>query len=175
MARKPTRIITSGGFTLIELLIVIIVIGILAAIVNSTVRGAQERAYFARALSEFRVMDKALEFYKLDNGDYPPDVNRNVPPGIETYIEKKDADNWPDAPWPGSVYDYDNFDSGGVQTYQISIRFCEIGDPDTCKFPKSEWAEDFEINSSVYFCLEGACKPHPSEPMDYPGYCVNCD
>ena len=175
MEPEPSKNRLETGFTLVELLIVIIIIGILAAIVTNTVRGIQERAYYTRALTEFRVMEKALELYKLDEGDYPPDVNRDVPPGIEKYIEKTDIDNWPNAPWPGSVYDYDNFDSGGVQTYQISIRFCDIGDPDTCNFPKADWAEDFGVNSSVYFCLEGECKAHPSEPPSYPGYCVNCD
>jgi len=136
---------------------------------------SRDRASLAVAQSEFDAMAKALEFYYIDNNEqYPPDVNRDVPPGIEIYLEENDFDRWPDAPWPGSVYDYDNYTSGGVPTYQISIRFCDIGDPSSCNFPTSDWADDFEVNSSVYYCLEGNCKAHPGEAIDYPGYCSNC-
>jgi general secretion pathway protein G len=164
-----------NGFTIVELLIVIVVIGILSALVLNSFKSFKEKAYFSRAKSEFKTMEKALEMYRIDEGQYPDDVNRDIPPGIEVYLEKKDLDRWPNGPWPGSVYDYDAFDNSGTPTYQISIRFCTIGQPDTCRFPKVDWAEDFEINSSVYFCLDGNCKAHPSEVDSYPGKCVNCN
>ncbi|MDZ7726047.1 MAG: type II secretion system protein [Candidatus Campbellbacteria bacterium] len=162
---------TRGGFTLIELLIVIAIIGILSSIVLSSLERAREKAYFSRAQGEFHQIETALANYYLENGKYPDDVDRDLPSGIE---EELSSGNWPEAPWPGSVYDWDNWDSIGVA--QISIRFCDIGetDLDNCNFPNDDWAEDFGVNSAVYFCLEGDCRSHVNEPEDYPGYCINC-
>jgi len=166
---------TKTGFTLVELLIVVVVIGILSAIGISNLSKSKKAAYYNRALSEFRTMGTALAMYKLYNGDYPPDANRDIPPGIEQYINGPTEKKWPDAPWPNSVYDWDEFDNNGVQTYQVSIRFCPIGGSlADCKFPIEDWAQGFNVNSSVYYCIEGNCKPHPNQPDDYPGYCVNC-
>ena len=163
------------GLTLIELLIAMVVMGIMATMVISRYTDATDEAKEAQALAEFRTMRNAIQIYRIYNGTYPSDVNRDIPPGIEPYLTSSDADNWPDAPWEGSVYDYDAYVSGGEPTYQISIRFCEIGQPDTCNFPDLEWAENFDVNSSAYWCIEGNCKAHPGQPADHPGYCVNCD
>lgn len=161
------------GFTLIELLIVIGIIGILGGIVLASVNSARDSAYFARTQKEVRSMADAIWLYQLENGDYPPDANRNIPPGIEQYLGS--GDHWPDAPWPDSVYDWDNWEVGGEDIFQISIRFCPQGGTiDQCNFPEEDWASDFEVNSAVYYCLEGPCRSHASEPVDYPGYCMNC-
>jgi hypothetical protein len=57
---------------------------------------------------------------------------------------------------------------------QISIRFCPVGQPSQCVFPQQSWAANFDINSSVYYCVEGACRAHVNQPANHPGYCVNC-
>lgn len=166
--------LNTKGFTLVELLIVITVIGILAGLVLNTFGNVKEDTLLARAETEFKTMDTALKQYLVRNESYPPDVNRNLPPGIEEFLTPSDIDRWPDGPWEGSVYDYDSFIAEGIDTVQISIRFCNIGDPDSCNFPRTQWAENFDVNSSVYFCLTGSCRAHPSQPIDHPGYCVNC-
>jgi hypothetical protein len=124
-------------------------------------------------------METALEMYKLDHGgEYPADANRDIPSGLEQYLAGGDVDNWPKAPWPGSVYDWDNWedpDDSDLRIYQVSIRFCPAGgDITTCKFPEEDWAANFDVNSSVYYCIEGNCRAHINEDIDYPGYCVNC-
>lgn len=165
------------GFTIIELLVVVVIIGTLVALAVPQLFAARERAYMGRAMAEFNTMRTAVALYKEDNdGEYPPDSNRNLPQGLEDYIgPNNQISRWPIAPWPGSVYDYDAFeDENGEWYYQISIRYCAIGQPETCKFPRAEWARDFDMSSSVYFCLEGACQAHPHAPANHPGYCVNC-
>lgn len=164
-----------SGFTLVELLIVMVIIGMLSLLVLQNFRNPTEDVLYARAQAEFTTMHKAIEIYRIYNETYPSDVNRDIPPGIEPWLSTSEGDNWPDAPWPGSVYDYDAFISGGEPTYQISIRFCPIGQPDQCQFPATDWAAGFDINSSVYYCISGNCKSHPSRPADHPGYCINCD
>ncbi len=62
------------GFTLIELLIVVAIIGILAAIAVPNFLNAQTRAKLARLRADFRAITTALEMYRMDNNDYPPDV-----------------------------------------------------------------------------------------------------
>lgn len=63
----------SRGFTLIELLIVIIIIGILAAIAFVAYSGAQTKAHQADAESTMAEAKNKLAEYDADNGYYPQD------------------------------------------------------------------------------------------------------
>lgn len=62
---------STHGFTIVELLIVIVVIGILAAITVVAFNGVQDRAKFTRMQSDLKSMQKAIEIYHADNGTYP--------------------------------------------------------------------------------------------------------
>jgi prepilin-type N-terminal cleavage/methylation domain-containing protein len=180
----------NGGFSLTELLLVLAIIAALAAIMFVRLDAGRDKAYYARAQVEFETIATALESYYWDNqmpqscaggayaSVYPCDVDRNVPPGIGQYIAGGTIAYWPGAPWPGSVYDWDNFedpDDSSKRVYQVSIRFCpQYGTINQCNFPNEWWAEGFDVNSSLYYCVEGNCRPHPVEAADYPGYCANC-
>ena len=59
------------GFTIIELLIVIVVIGILAAITIVAYNGVQGRATYASYRSDMGSMNKAIQLYYADNSAYP--------------------------------------------------------------------------------------------------------
>ena len=59
------------GFTIVELLIVVVVIGILAAITIVAYNGVQNRANDSRLDSDVSHIKTALEMYKTDNGTYP--------------------------------------------------------------------------------------------------------
>ena len=59
------------AFTLIELLIVVAIIGILAAIAVPNFLQAQVRAKVAKAVSNMKTVETALETYLLDKGSYP--------------------------------------------------------------------------------------------------------
>lgn len=168
---------TSGrGFTIVELLIVIVIIGILAAVVVVAYRGITNRAYYERSRSEMEAITKAIQTFNIDNGRYPYDVNRGLPAEISPYLRSPSGATWPDAPWPNSVYDYDDFiGSDGNEVVQMSIRFCPSGGAITdCHFPNESWAAGFDVDSSAYWCVIGKCKSHPTQPDTYPGYCMNC-
>ena len=61
----------SRGFTIVELLIVIVVIGILAAITIVAYNGIQTRARDAKRQDDITTITKALELYYIDHGSYP--------------------------------------------------------------------------------------------------------
>lgn len=59
------------GFTIVELLIVIVVIGILAALVLNTFSGVQKRARDTQRQTDINAIATQLEVYYNDNGGYP--------------------------------------------------------------------------------------------------------
>ncbi len=59
------------GFTLIEILVVVIIIGILAALVVPQVMGRIDDARVTKAKSDIRALQAALNLYRLDNFKYP--------------------------------------------------------------------------------------------------------
>lgn len=64
---KPSR----DGFTIVELLIVIVVIGILAAITIVAYNGVQNKASDTAVKSDLTNFAKKIELEKVDNGAYP--------------------------------------------------------------------------------------------------------
>lgn len=62
---------TQRGFTLIEVLVVIIVLGMLAALVGPRILGRVSEAKSATARTQIELLGVALDNYRLDNGSYP--------------------------------------------------------------------------------------------------------
>jgi prepilin-type N-terminal cleavage/methylation domain-containing protein len=165
----------TAGFTVLELLIVIAIIGYLSSFVFSNTQTARDKAFLARGQKELITLYEALQLYMTDRGGrMPADVSRGLPAGLEDYLP---TGTWPNAPWPGSVYDWDVWDdpSSATDIVQISIRFCPAGGAiSTCNFPKESWASNFGVNSSFYYCIQGSCRSHINEAVSYPGRCANC-
>jgi prepilin-type N-terminal cleavage/methylation domain-containing protein len=62
-----------NAFTLIEMLVVITIIGILAALVLTGIYAVLPAVYISMISTETSTLSQAVERYKIETGDYPPD------------------------------------------------------------------------------------------------------
>jgi general secretion pathway protein G len=107
--RRPT-LLDQAGFTLIELLIVVIILGVLAALVGPRLFGRVGQSRQAAARVQIELLGAALDQFKLDVGRYPSSQEglqalQQSPgnaPGWEGPYLKKDV---PRDPW-GNPYQY---------------------------------------------------------------------
>jgi general secretion pathway protein G len=104
------RLRDRSGFTLIEIMVVIVILGLLAALVVPKLIGRTEEAKKTQARIQIKNIEQALGLFKLDNGFYP-DAGR-IP---RNYRKDGYMDRLPKDPWgnpyvyvsPGAHGDYD--------------------------------------------------------------------
>jgi len=101
------RVAKQNGFTIVELLIVIVVIGILAAITVVAYSNTTGSASVAKSRTDLRAMQKLLEMYKADNGVYP----NTIVSGSRTWFYQ----------WNTGTNGGDNFIPGIVPQYAPSL------------------------------------------------------
>src|SRR5438477_7434016 len=78
------------AFTLVELLLVLVILGILAAIVIPKFSGRTEQAKEQAAVTQISSLSTALNNFEVDNGAYPKGKN-----GLQDLIvQPRDAANW---------------------------------------------------------------------------------
>ncbi len=105
--------ISQAGFTLIELMVVIIILGLLAALTVPRFMGQSDKAKVDIAKTQIVSLETALKMYKLDNGSYP-----STEQGLQALIEPPTSGNLPK-----------NWRKGGYM--------------EKSKIPKDPWDNDF--------------------------------
>ncbi|MGQ9725437.1 MAG: type II secretion system major pseudopilin GspG [Tepidimonas sp.] len=101
------------GFTLIELMVILVIIGVLAALIVPNVIDRADESRVTAARADVANLMQALKLYRLDNQRYPTQeqglqalVQRPttgpVPPNWRPYVEKLPTDPW------GRPYQYLN-------------------------------------------------------------------
>ena len=91
------RVSGKKGFTLIELLIVVVIIGILAAIAIPKFASTKEKAYLASEKSDLRNMATSEEAYFSGNQTYTTDesaLNFTTSQGVSMSGKAADAKGW---------------------------------------------------------------------------------
>jgi general secretion pathway protein G len=124
--RKNKYFMCRDGFTLIELMVVMIILGLLAALVVPKMFGRVGEAKQKAAAAQIELLGTALDSFRLDVGRYPTsseglEALLTTPSGVETwngpYLKKQEI---PLDPWkepyhyesPGSHGDYDLYTYG---------------------------------------------------------------
>src|SRR5206468_9308462 len=80
------------GFTIVELLIVIVVIGILAALVITTYSGIQAKARNSKRQTDVQSVQTQLEAYFAQNGHYPSLTDMNSSTWLTANMKSLDVD-----------------------------------------------------------------------------------
>ena len=105
LASPARRRAKARGFTLIELMVVLVIIGVLAALIVPNVLDRTDDARATAARTDINNLMQALKLYKLDNQRYPsaeqglealvkkPSAGA-VPPNWRSYLSKLPADPW---------------------------------------------------------------------------------
>ncbi|HSW70714.1 MAG TPA: type II secretion system major pseudopilin GspG [Gammaproteobacteria bacterium] len=114
---KSKLLLLQRGFTLIEVMVVVVILGILAAIIVPKIMSRPEQARLVKVKQDLLAIQSGLDLYKLDNGFYPSSDQ-----GLEALVTKPSSpplpSNWkadgylqevPVDPW-GESYQYANED-----------------------------------------------------------------
>ncbi len=87
---SETRNRRTSAFTLIELLLVLVILGILAAIVVPKFANRGEQARQTAAKTQIAAFSTALSAFEVDNGQYPRGKD-----GLQALVDQpNDAQNW---------------------------------------------------------------------------------
>lgn len=153
----------NSGFTLIEILMVAVLITVLSGtiLISANPQYIINKTREVRTKAELKEIASAMILYTAKYGGFPPDVNRNLPNGLEEFLPG--GVQWPIGPYPGSVYDWDNWENqtcwnGETGIVQITLR-------QVPGYDANDW--------TFYYIMRGKGVPHCSN-RNTKGYCVNC-
>lgn len=95
------------GFSLIEIMVVVVIMGVLAALVVPNVMDRPDQARIIAAKQDIGAIMQALKLYRLDHGRYPSSTE-----GLEAFVAERGKgsrymDRVPNDPW-NTRYQYLN-------------------------------------------------------------------
>lgn len=133
MSKKINFVNKNSGFTLIEVMVVVVILGILAAVVAPKILSRPEQARIVKVKHDILAIQSALDLYKLDNGFYP-----STDQGLQALVSKPSSEpiprNWkadgylqqlPSDPW-GQSYQFMN-DNEKLRIFSYGAKGKESG------------------------------------------------
>jgi general secretion pathway protein G len=113
--KKTHKIARPAGFTLVEVMVVVVILGILAAMILPKIMSRPEQARLVKTKQDILAIQNSLDLYKLDNGFYPSTdqglqalvINPTTPPVPHDWKEEGYLQDVPVDPW-GQTYQYLN-------------------------------------------------------------------
>ena len=154
---------TTLGFSLVEILITVAIAVILSVVGLLLIKPSKllENSNYATAVASLKSIANAANLYAEETGVYPDDVNRDIP---REFIKYLNPGAWPEGPFAGSVYDWDNWvgqtcwdgTPGGIQ---ITLR----------QVDNYKGKTDY----TLYWVMKGIGIPHCSNNWQK-GECLNC-
>jgi type IV pilus assembly protein PilA len=113
---------SSAGFTLVEIMIVVVIIGLLAALAIPAFGRVRQKAQNSRFVSDLRTFSQAFETYASANGAWPGNAGSgSVPPGMSGDFNEA---NWKGRNSVGGRWNWDrniNSISAGVSTTNVTV------------------------------------------------------
>ncbi len=88
---QRSRRIAPSGFTLVEIMVVVVIIGLLAALAIPAFQRVQRASQNARIVNDFRVFAQAFDIYNSQNGGWPANAGAGAVPTGMTSTFKEDV------------------------------------------------------------------------------------
>jgi len=125
--KRKSHKLKQSGFTLIEIMVVVVIIGILASVVVPRIMDNPDKARTAKAKNDLRVLESALDIYRLDNYAYP-----TTDQGLEALVSKPTSSpeppNWKEGgyikklnsdPWGNEYLYLSPGENGEIDIYSL--------------------------------------------------------
>jgi len=100
------------GFTLLEVMVVLVILGLLAAVVAPNVLGTQDKGMIKKVQADIALLEQAVDMYRLDNFAFPSTddglealVKKPEGKTLKNYTEDGYIKRLPSDPW-GNAYQY---------------------------------------------------------------------